>query len=80
MKLLPQPDWENWSIRLVYHGRAICSARSPQCMRCDLLDICPGATKIREAAAKAAKAKAAPGMKAKAAKKTKKPTAQPTDT
>ena len=21
MRLLPQPDWENWSIRLVYHGR-----------------------------------------------------------
>ncbi len=80
MKLLPQPDWENWSIRLVYHGRAICSARSPQCMRCDLLDVCPGATKIRKAAAKAAKAKATQGAKAKAAKKSKKPTAQTTDT
>ncbi len=29
MGLLPQPDWENWSIRLIYHGRAICKARSP---------------------------------------------------
>lgn len=57
MKLLPQADWENWSIRLVYHGRAVCTARSPQCMRCDLLDICPGAAKLRKAAAKAAKAK-----------------------
>ncbi|NEP55326.1 MAG: endonuclease III [Moorea sp. SIO3C2] len=26
MQLLPQPDWENWSIRLIYHGRAVCSA------------------------------------------------------
>ncbi|NEQ28672.1 MAG: endonuclease III, partial [Microcoleus sp. SIO2G3] len=31
MLLLPQPDWENWSIRLIYHGRAICKARSPAC-------------------------------------------------
>ncbi|MEM8603180.1 MAG: endonuclease III, partial [Cyanobacteria bacterium P01_H01_bin.121] len=23
IKLLPQPDWENWSIRLIYHGRAV---------------------------------------------------------
>ncbi|BAS55989.1 endonuclease III [Leptolyngbya boryana CZ1] len=43
MKLLPQPDWENWSIRLVYHGRAVCNARSPQCDRCVLVDICPSA-------------------------------------
>lgn len=43
MKLLPQPDWENWSIRLIYHGRAICTARSPKCDRCALADICPSA-------------------------------------
>jgi endonuclease-3 len=43
MKLLPQPDWENWSIRLVYHGRAVCNARSPQCDRCVLVDLCPSA-------------------------------------
>jgi endonuclease-3 len=44
MKLLPQPDWENWSIRLVYHGRAVCNARNPQCDRCTLADLCPSAT------------------------------------
>lgn len=43
MKLIPQPDWENWSIRLIYHGRAICNARSPQCDRCELADLCPSA-------------------------------------
>jgi len=41
MKLLPQDDWENWSIRLIYHGRAVCSARSPACHRCQLADLCP---------------------------------------
>ncbi|PZO23532.1 MAG: endonuclease III [Leptolyngbya foveolarum] len=65
MKLLPRPDWENWSIRLVYHGRAICTARSPDCMRCDLLDICPGAIRLRKEAAKVAKAKANQSAKAK---------------
>ncbi len=43
MRLLPQPDWENWSIRLIYHGRAVCKARKPQCSDCSLADLCPGA-------------------------------------
>lgn len=45
MKLLPQTDWENWSIRLIYHGRAICKARSPLCVACELSDLCPAANK-----------------------------------
>jgi endonuclease-3 len=43
IKLLPQPDWENWSIRLIYHGRAVCPARNPACDRCQLVDLCPSA-------------------------------------
>lgn len=43
MKLLPQADWENWSIRLIYHGRAVCNARKPACDRCQLADLCPAA-------------------------------------
>lgn len=43
MRLLPQPDWENWSIRLVYHGRAVCKARKPECYACVLADLCPSA-------------------------------------
>jgi endonuclease III len=43
MALLPQPDWENWSIRLIYHGRAICNARKPDCENCALADLCPSA-------------------------------------
>lgn len=41
MRLLPQPEWENWSIRIVYHGRAICQARKPLCEACALADLCP---------------------------------------
>ncbi len=41
MALLPQPDWENWSIRLIYHGRAVCKAKRPLCEECTLADLCP---------------------------------------
>ena len=41
MALLPQPDWENWSIRLIYHGRAVCKAKQPLCEVCTLADLCP---------------------------------------
>jgi endonuclease-3 len=56
MKLLPQPDWENWSIRLIYHGRAVCNARNPACDRCQIADLCPSANleKIALSAAAAA--------------------------
>lgn len=47
MKLLPQPDWENWSIRLIYHGRAVCNARNPACDRCHLADLCPSVDRAK---------------------------------
>lgn len=43
MKLIPQPDWENFSIMTIYHGRAICNARKPNCFDCELVDLCPSA-------------------------------------
>ena len=46
MKLLPRLDWENWSIRLIYHGRAVCNARKPACDRCQLADLCPSGVSI----------------------------------
>jgi endonuclease-3 len=36
MKLLPQPQWETFSIRLIFHGRAVCKARTPACGGCGL--------------------------------------------
>jgi endonuclease-3 len=48
IELIPQPDWENWSIRLIYHGRETCTARNPRCHECLLRDICPANTTLTE--------------------------------
>ncbi len=40
--LLPMSDWINSSHYLAMHGRKICIARKPQCMKCVLADECPG--------------------------------------
>ena len=45
MALLPQPEWENYSIRTIYHGRAVCKARKPLCEICQLVHLCPTAKK-----------------------------------
>jgi endonuclease-3 len=41
MRLVPRPDWELLSLRLIFHGRAVCAARKPACGRCALADLCP---------------------------------------
>ncbi|MCC0179662.1 endonuclease III [Waterburya agarophytonicola K14] len=41
MALLPQPEWENYSIRTIFHGRAICKARKPGCEICQFTHLCP---------------------------------------
>jgi endonuclease-3 len=51
MQLLPQVDWENWSLRLIEHGRAICTARQPLCQQCFLADLCPSASLLKPEAA-----------------------------
>ena len=43
MALLPQPEWENYSIRTIFHGRAVCKARKPACETCQFTHLCPSA-------------------------------------
>ncbi len=41
-ELLPEKDWINSSHYLAAHGRKICIARKPHCLKCILGDLCPG--------------------------------------
>lgn len=41
MPIVPQTDWTLFSHLLIYHGRAICQARSPKCEHCPILEHCP---------------------------------------
>ena len=43
MKILPEAWWHAFPWRLIRHGRAVCSARRPDCDACDLADLCPSA-------------------------------------
>ena len=44
-KIVPPPDWTDWSHRMVWHGRRRCFARKPDCANCPLADLCPAAGK-----------------------------------
>ncbi len=44
MELVAKKDWIIYSHLMIYHGRAICKARKPDCPHCKLNDICPSST------------------------------------
>ncbi|HEV2661920.1 MAG TPA: endonuclease III [Ktedonobacteraceae bacterium] len=44
MRLVPQEEWLTTAHRMIYHGRALCVARSPRCPQCPLVALCPSAT------------------------------------
>lgn len=46
MKLVAQKDWTNWSHWLIWHGRRRCFARRPDCLRCEVLHLCPSGPKF----------------------------------
>jgi endonuclease III len=46
--LFPPEEWIRMGHRLVLHGRYVCLARSPQCERCPLNEICPSHEKEPE--------------------------------
>lgn len=39
--LFPETDWIWISHGLIWHGRRRCAARKPDCIGCELLDLCP---------------------------------------
>ncbi len=44
MALVPRSEWDGLSLRLIYFGREICTAKRPQCPRCPLNLLCPSAS------------------------------------
>ncbi len=46
MQLIPQKDWDMWSVDMIAHGRQICTARKPACNRCPVSKLCPSAFKF----------------------------------
>lgn len=40
MKVLPEECWSHMHHGLIWHGRLVCTARSPKCDQCGLLGIC----------------------------------------
>ncbi|MFZ0889434.1 MAG: endonuclease III [Candidatus Binataceae bacterium] len=40
-KLIPARDWTPFSMRMILHGRRVCSARNPRCDRCAIAADCP---------------------------------------
>ena len=48
MQLVPRGDWALLSHLLIFHGRALCTARKPNCPECPLgaAGLCPSAGKV----------------------------------
>jgi endonuclease-3 len=41
--MVPPEEWSGLSLRLILHGRRVCTARNPRHDICVLRDICPSA-------------------------------------
>ncbi len=48
IKLFPRSFWADFSHCLIFHGRRRCPARKPDCIHCELNDICPSAKGVNE--------------------------------
>ncbi|MDD3661677.1 MAG: endonuclease III [Candidatus Dojkabacteria bacterium] len=48
MEILPKSYWKQWSHLMVSHGRAICTARAPDCAHCPICTVCDFGVKRQE--------------------------------
>lgn len=46
MELAPQSRWTEIADSFIWHGRRVCQARSPRCLECKVLDLCPTGRKL----------------------------------
>ena len=45
-RLLPASGWTDFSLRLIEHGRQVCTANRPRCADCSMAGWCPGARRL----------------------------------
>ena len=43
LDVVPETNWQEFTHLLIDHGRATCTARTPDCADCVLADVCPSA-------------------------------------
>ena len=43
MQVAPKEEWSHLAHLFIYHGRARCIARKPDCLNCEVEDLCPKA-------------------------------------
>ena len=65
--MLPPPEWGEFSLRLILHGRRVCDARKPRCEECLLESLCPSSMLPTKKSAGKAAAKKPAKKSAKAA-------------
>ena len=41
VEIVPEGYWVQFTHLLIDHGRAVCTARNPDCVECELADVCP---------------------------------------
>jgi|SRR5579872_851399 len=46
MKITPQERWTEVADSFIWHGRRVCQARSPKCLDCQVLELCPTGKKL----------------------------------
>ena len=46
MKIVPRKEWLDFNYLLVEHGRNICNAKKPLCLRCPIKNLCPSGKKF----------------------------------
>ena len=57
IRLIPKRHWLDISHLLIFHGRAICTARKPDCNHCPLARLCPSAATTAQRSSQAPTAK-----------------------
>ncbi len=41
MKIVPRGEWLHFVNLLLYHGRSVCCAHTPDCRKCVIKEVCP---------------------------------------